>query len=93
MTAPGPAFDPIASPTVDTGPARERAFLHADDVATAEERLADYRRLYNLYLDPKETRSYLIRKLAYQDAIQEALRTHFATFRDHPMKRVVGLNV
>ena len=27
-----------------------------------------YGRLYNLYLDPKETRSYLIRKLAYVDA-------------------------
>ena len=27
-----------------------------------------YGRLYNLYLDPKETHSYLIRKLAYLDA-------------------------
>ncbi len=52
-----------------------------------------YGRLYNLYLDPKETRSYLIRKLAYQDAIQSALRQHFTTFREFPMKRVVGLNV
>ena len=27
-----------------------------------------YGRLYNLYLDPKETRSYMIRKLAYLEA-------------------------
>ena len=29
-----------------------------------------YGRLYNLYLDPKETRSYMIRKLAYLEAFQ-----------------------
>ena len=28
-------------------------------------------RLYNLYLDPKESRSYLIRKLAYIDSFTE----------------------
>lgn len=52
-----------------------------------------YGRLYNLYLDPKETRSYLIRKLAYLDAIQKGVRDHVMTFRDHPPKLVVGLNV
>ncbi len=29
-----------------------------------------YGRLYNLYLDPKETHSYMIRKLAYLEAFQ-----------------------
>ena len=28
-----------------------------------------YGRLYNLYLDPKESRSYMIRKLVYIDAM------------------------
>jgi arylsulfatase len=52
-----------------------------------------YGRLYNLYLDPKETRSYLIRKLAYLDAIQHGIRAHVMTFRDYPPKLVTGLNV
>ena len=52
-----------------------------------------YGRLYNLYLDPKETHSYLIRKLAYLDAFQNGVRNHVMTFRDHPPKLVVGLNV
>ncbi len=51
-----------------------------------------YGRLYNLYLDPKETRSYLIRKLAYMEAFQHGIRDHVRTFRDHPSKLVVGLN-
>ena len=49
-----------------------------------------YGRLYNLYLDPKETRSYLIRKLAYLDSFQTGIREHLFTFRDYPPKRVVG---
>ena len=52
-----------------------------------------YGRLYNLYLDPKETRSYLIRKLAYLEAFQGGVRDHVMTFRNHPPKLVVGLNV
>jgi arylsulfatase len=52
-----------------------------------------YGRLYNLYLDPKETRSYLIRKLAYLEAIQHGIRAHVTTFRDYPPKLVTGLNV
>jgi len=49
-----------------------------------------YGRLYNLYLDPKETRSYLIRKLAYLESFQTGIREHLRTFRDYPPKRVVG---
>jgi len=52
-----------------------------------------YGRLYNLYLDPKETRSYLIRKLAYLEAFQSGVRNHLLTFRDFPPRQVVGLNV
>ncbi len=48
-----------------------------------------YGRLYNLYLDPKETRSYLIRKLAYLDSFRNGIRDHLLTFRDFPPKRVV----
>ncbi len=50
-----------------------------------------YGRLYNLYLDPKETRSYLIRKLAYLESFQEGARSHLATFKKYPPKVVVGL--
>ena len=35
-----------------------------------------YGRLYNLYLDPKETRSYMIRKLVYIDAILAEIARH-----------------
>ena len=52
-----------------------------------------YGRLYNLYLDPKETHSYLVRKLAYLDAFQHGVRNHIMSFGPHPPKLVVGLNV
>ncbi len=45
-----------------------------------------YGRLYNLYLDPKETRSYMIRKLVYIDAIIGEIGRHQATFREWPNK-------
>jgi arylsulfatase len=50
-----------------------------------------YGRLYNLYLDPKEARSYLIRKLAYLESFQSGVRNHLATFKKYPPKVVVGL--
>lgn len=43
-----------------------------------------YGRLYNLWLDPKESHSYLIRKLVYIELIQSAVATHLRTFRDYP---------
>jgi arylsulfatase len=45
-----------------------------------------YGRLYNLYLDPKETRSYLVRKLAYIDAFTSGIGKHLATFGPYPPK-------
>ncbi len=45
-----------------------------------------YGRLYNLYLDPKETRSYMIRKLVYVDAILAEIARHHRTFREWPNK-------
>jgi len=45
-----------------------------------------YGRLYNLYLDPKETRSYLVRKLAYIDAFTSGIRGHLTTFGAYPPK-------
>jgi len=50
-----------------------------------------YGRLYNLYLDPKETRSYLIRKLAYLEAFQSGVKNHLMSFKKYPPKVVVGL--
>jgi len=45
-----------------------------------------YGRLYNLYLDPKETRSYMIRKLVYIDLIQREIAKHRKTFHTWPNK-------
>jgi arylsulfatase A-like enzyme len=50
-----------------------------------------YARLYNLYLDPKETRSYMIRKLAYQQAFTGGASAHLRTFATYPPKRVLGM--
>ena len=41
-----------------------------------------YGRLYNLYLDPKETRSYMIRKLVYIDAMLAEIARHRRTFHE-----------
>jgi len=50
-----------------------------------------YGRLYNLYLDPKETRSYLIRKLPYLDAIRAGIGSHLSSFAKYPAKTIVGI--
>jgi arylsulfatase len=53
-----------------------------------------YGRLYNLYLDPKEQHSYMIRKLAYVDALVDGVRQHVMSFAPpYQAKLVVGLNV
>jgi arylsulfatase len=50
-----------------------------------------YARLYNLYLDPKETHNYMTRKLAYVEAFQHGIRSHLGSFRRYPPKTVMGL--
>ena len=45
-----------------------------------------YGRFFNLYLDPKETHSYLIRKLVYIELIQRRIAEHLRTFREYPSK-------
>jgi arylsulfatase A-like enzyme len=50
-----------------------------------------YGRLYNLYLDPKETRSYMIRKLVYIEMIQSEARRHRQTFHQWPNKPAHGV--
>ncbi|HET8931180.1 MAG TPA: sulfatase-like hydrolase/transferase, partial [Acidimicrobiales bacterium] len=53
-----------------------------------------YGKLFNLYLDPKEQHSYLIRKLAYQQALVGGVGKHLRTFAPpNEGKLVVGLNV
>ncbi len=53
-----------------------------------------YGRLYNLYLDPKETHSYMIRKLAYQDALVGQVVRHMKTFAPpYQPKLIMGINV
>jgi arylsulfatase A-like enzyme len=49
-----------------------------------------YGRLYNLYLDPKETRSYMVRKLAYLESFQSGIVNHVRTYAKFPPKSVVG---
>jgi hypothetical protein len=50
-----------------------------------------YPQLYNLYLDPKETRSYFTRKLAYIETFNSAIGRHIRTLMKYPPKRVVGM--
>jgi arylsulfatase len=52
-----------------------------------------YGRLFNLYLDPKESHSYMIRKLAYQEALVGQVGKHLRTFSRYPAKLIVGINV
>ncbi len=47
-------------------------------------------RLYNLYLDPKESRSYMIRKLAYIDSFTSGIAKHFSTFGAYPPKHPIA---
>ena len=50
-----------------------------------------YGRTFNLYLDPKETHSFLIRKDLYVDVFHAAMMEHAATFKKYPPKTpVVG---
>ena len=49
-----------------------------------------YGRLYNLYLDPKESRSYLVRKLAYIDSFTSGVQGHFMTFGKYPPKHPIA---
>lgn len=50
-----------------------------------------YAKLFNLYLDPKESHNYMTRKLAYMEAFQLGIRDHLATFKAYPPKKVMGL--
>ncbi len=49
-----------------------------------------YGRTFNLYLDPKETHSYLIRKTLYLDTFGALCNGHLATFKKYPPKIVIG---
>ncbi|MFO7591281.1 MAG: sulfatase-like hydrolase/transferase [Acidimicrobiia bacterium] len=57
---------------------------------TGVEQKYPYGRLYNLYLDPKETHSYLIRKLAYIEAFTSGLSKHLRTFSRYPPKNAMS---
>jgi arylsulfatase A-like enzyme len=48
-----------------------------------------YAKFFNLYMDPKEEHSYLIRKLAYIDAIGFAARKHLDILKKYPPKNVM----
>jgi arylsulfatase len=42
-----------------------------------------YAKMFNLYLDPKETHSFLIRKLVYSETFSAACKAHLKTFRKY----------
>jgi arylsulfatase len=80
----------------------EFKFLRASETTSADDvvnmggfsGIADtyaYGKLYNLYLDPKESHSYLIRKLVYNEVFQSALHRHAETFKKYPPKLSVML--
>ncbi len=48
-----------------------------------------YAKFFNLYLDPKEEHSYMIRKLAYLDAFGFAMRRHLESLQKYPPKKVM----
>ncbi|HEY9783961.1 MAG TPA: arylsulfatase [Candidatus Obscuribacterales bacterium] len=48
-----------------------------------------YGKLFNLYLDPKETHNYIIRKLVYNEVFSKALNRHAGTFKKYPAKLIV----
>jgi hypothetical protein len=50
-----------------------------------------YGTLYNLWLDPKESRNFMIRKLPYITLYEQGIARHLATFKAYPPKRIVGL--
>ena len=43
-------------------------------------------RFFNLYIDPKESHSYLIRKLVYMPLLQNETQRHLRTFAKYPPK-------
>jgi arylsulfatase len=49
-----------------------------------------YGKCFNLYLDPKETHSYFIRKLVYTDIFLKARADHLATFQKYPPKQPIA---
>ena len=65
--------------------------VHAPGGFTGVTQRYTYARLYNLYLDPKESRSYFTRKLAYNEVFVEGLRQHLRTFRTYPPKKIMGI--
>ncbi|MCM2311260.1 MAG: sulfatase-like hydrolase/transferase, partial [Steroidobacteraceae bacterium] len=50
-----------------------------------------YGALYNLWLDPKETHNYVIRKLPYITLYERGVARHLATFKAFPPKRIVDM--
>jgi arylsulfatase len=47
-------------------------------------------RLYNLYLDPNENHSYMIRKLAYIDSFTSGIAKHFMSFGKYPPRQPIA---
>jgi arylsulfatase len=47
-------------------------------------------KLFNLYLDPKESHAFMVRKVLLSSTFSSAGNAHEATFRKYPSKRQVG---
>ncbi len=46
-----------------------------------------YRKLFNLYMDPKETHDFFIRKAVYEHYFNSAVDAHMKTFQKYPPKK------
>ncbi|MCX6089140.1 MAG: arylsulfatase [Candidatus Atribacteria bacterium] len=49
-----------------------------------------YCKVFNLYLDPKETHNFFIRKVIYTDVFLEPVKQHLSTFKKYPPKNVLN---
>lgn len=63
---------------------------HGDGGFTGVMQRYTYAKVFNLYLDPKETHNYFTRKLSYIESFRDGVLDHLATFRQYPPKRVLG---
>ena len=75
----GRLLEDLSSEAADLDPDSDDATdVHGSGGFTGVTQRYTYPRLFNLYLDPKETHSYMTRKLAYLEVLREGMRARDA---------------